>query len=140
MTLAVAPPILETSMPRALVVDDHAEVRTMISLVLRMNRFEVVEAANTAAAMRLYESDAGFDLAIVDMFLGEASGSDLIAALRARSPALPVIAVSGMTVLDCLSPGLSDVVCLQKPFRPADLLRAIEAAQTWPSPAAAAVR
>ena len=36
-----------------------------------------------------------------------------------------------MTALDFLSetPELSDVVCLQKPFRPADLMRAIEAAQ-----------
>jgi hypothetical protein len=34
-----------------------------------------------------------------------------------------------MTALDGLSetPELSDVVCLQKPFRPPDLMRAIEA-------------
>jgi hypothetical protein len=46
-------------------------------------------------------------------------------------PDLPVIAISGMTALDFLSgtPGLSDLVCLQKPFRPPDLMRAIEAAQ-----------
>ena len=36
-----------------------------------------------------------------------------------------------MTALDFLSetPELSDVVCLQKPFRPPDLMRAIEAAR-----------
>ncbi len=36
-----------------------------------------------------------------------------------------------MTALGFLSerPELSDVVCLQKPFRPPDLMRAIEAAQ-----------
>jgi len=46
-------------------------------------------------------------------------------------PGLPVIAISGMTALDFLSetPELSDVVCLQKPFRPLDLMRAIEAAR-----------
>ncbi len=117
-------------MLRVLVVDDQVEVRTIISIVLRMNRFEVVEAATAASALKLFEQ-ASFDLAIVDIFLQDTNGSDLIAALRARAPGLPVIAISGMAALDFLSdaPGLSDVVCLYKPFRPADLMRAIEAAQ-----------
>jgi DNA-binding NtrC family response regulator len=117
-------------MPRVLVVDDQADVRTMISIVLRINGFEIVEAESAASAVKLFE-DSSFELAIVDIFLQRASGSDLIAALRARVPRLPVIAISGMTPLDFLSemPELSDVVCLQKPFRPPDLMRAIEAAQ-----------
>ncbi|WP_235782841.1 response regulator [Bradyrhizobium murdochi] len=74
--------------------------------------------------------DTSFDLAIVDIFLQGTDGSDLIAAMRARVPGLPVIAISGMTALDFLSetPELSDVICLQKPFRPPDLMRAIELA------------
>jgi DNA-binding NtrC family response regulator len=117
-------------MPRVLVVDDQPDVRTIISIVLRMNRFEIVEAASAASALKLFEQ-ASFDLAIVDIFLQDTNGSDLIAALRAQAPELPVVAISGTTVLDFLSdtPELSDVVCLQKPFRPADLLRAIEAAR-----------
>jgi len=42
-----------------------------------------------------------------------------------RVPDLAVVAISGMTSLDFLS----DVVRLQKPFRAADLMRAIEAAR-----------
>ena len=50
--------------------------------------------------------------------------------MRGRVPGLPVVAISGMTALDFVSRRLSvDVVCLQKPFRPQDLMRAIEAAQ-----------
>ena len=117
-------------MPRVLVVDDQADVRTMISIVLRINGFEIAEADSAASAVKLFE-DSSFDLAIVDIFLQGASGSDLIATLRTRVPILPVIAISGMTPLDFLSemPELSDVVCLQKPFRPLDLMRAIEAAR-----------
>jgi DNA-binding response OmpR family regulator len=117
-------------MPRVLVVDDQPEVRTIISIVLRMHRYEIVEAASAASALKLFEQ-ASFDLAIVDIFLQDTNGSDLIAALRSQAPDLPVIAISGMTVLDFVSdaPELSNVVCLQKPFRPADLLRAIEAAR-----------
>ena len=117
-------------MPRVLVVDDQADVRTMISIVLRMHQFEIVEAESAASALSMFEA-ASFDLAIVDMFLQGTNGSALIAALRARTPGLPVIAISGTAALDFLSetPELSDVVGLQKPFRPADLLRAIDVAR-----------
>ena len=122
-------------MPRVLVVDDQADVRAVISIVLRIHHFEIVEAESAASAMKLLEEssfeEASLDLAIVDIFLQDTNGSDLITALRGRVPGLPVIAMSGMTALDFLSeaPELSDVVCLQKPFRPPDLMRAIEAAQ-----------
>lgn len=129
-------------MSRVLVVDDQPEVRTIISIVLRMHRYEIVEAASAAAALKLFDQtgfdQTGFDLAIVDIFLQDSNGSDLIAALRARSPGLPVIAISGMTMLDD-APELSDVVCLQKPFRPADLMNAMQAAQGSRQQPAAAV-
>ena len=117
-------------MPRVLVVDDQADVRTMISIVLRIHHFEIIEAESAASALKLFE-EASFDLAIVDIFLQGTSGSDLITTLRTRVPGLPVIAISGMTALDFLSetPELSDVVCLLKPFRPLDLMRAIDAAR-----------
>jgi DNA-binding response OmpR family regulator len=119
-------------MPRVLVVDDQADVRAMISIVLRIHHFEIVEAESAAAALKLFE-EASFDLAIIDIFLQGACGSDLIARLRGRVPDLPVVAISGITSLDFLSgtPELSNVICVQKPFRPAHLMRAIEAARGW---------
>jgi DNA-binding NtrC family response regulator len=127
-------------MPRVLVVDDQSDVRTMISIVLRINQFEIIEAASAAAAVKLFE-ESSFDLAIVDIFLQGTNGSDLIATLRARVPGLPIVAISGMTALDFLpeTPDLSDIVCLQKPFRPSDLMRAIEAAQQSDQPSGGAV-
>lgn len=117
-------------MPRVLVVDDQPEVRTTISIMLRMQRYEVVEAASAASALVLFEQGS-FDLAIIDMFLQDSNGSDLIAALRARSPGLLVVAISGMAALDAMpeAAALSDVARLPKPFRPQDLMRAIEAAR-----------
>ena len=70
-------------MPRVLVVDDQADVRTMISIVLRIHRFEIVEAENAAAALNLFE-ESSFDLAIVDIFLQGTNGSELITTLRGR--------------------------------------------------------
>jgi len=127
-------------MPRVLVIDDQSDVRTMISIVLRINHFEIVEAATAEAGLKAFEA-GGFDLAIVDIFLQDANGSDLIATMRERVPDLPVVAISGMTALDFLakSPELADVVCLQKPFRPNDLTRAIAAARQAMRPSASAV-
>jgi CheY-like chemotaxis protein len=61
-------------MPRILVVDGQADVRVMISKLLRVNHFELTEAANADSALRAFESTT-FDGVIVDVFLGDAAGS-----------------------------------------------------------------
>jgi DNA-binding NtrC family response regulator len=116
-------------MRRILVVDDQADVRAMIAIVLRVNHFEVVEAGSDAAALKEFENSK-FDLAIVDIFLAEANGFDVIGTMRERIPDLPVVAVSGMAMLDFVaaSPESSSMISLQKPFRPGQLLRAVEMA------------
>ncbi|KYK43666.1 response regulator [Bradyrhizobium sp. 191] len=117
-------------MPRVLIIDDQKDVRAMVAIVLRVNHFEVAEAESGAAGLKAF-AESPFDAAIVDIFLGDTSGADVIATLRERAPALPIIAISGMTTLDFVdqSPHLANVVCLQKPFRPNDLLQALRKAQ-----------
>jgi DNA-binding response OmpR family regulator len=116
-------------MPRILVIDDQSDVRAMISIVLRVNHFEIVEAGSGAAGLKEFENSS-FDMAIVDIFLQGTNGFDVIRKMRESIPDLPVIAMSGMTALGFIagSPDLSDIICLQKPFRPNELVRAIEAA------------
>jgi DNA-binding response OmpR family regulator len=117
-------------MARVLIIDDQKDVRAMVAIVLRVNRYEVVEADSGAAGVKAF-SAASFDAAIVAIFLGDTSGVEVISTLRELAPRLPVIAVSGMTALDFMeqSPHLANVVCLQKPFRPNDLLQALRRAQ-----------
>jgi DNA-binding NtrC family response regulator len=116
-------------MTRVLVIDDQADVRAMICIVLRLNHFEVAEAASAAAGLNMFEQSA-FDVAIVDIFLQDANGLDVIAAMRKKIADFPVIAISGMPSFDTASHSAEQpsVVCLRKPFRPNDLLGAIEAA------------
>jgi DNA-binding response OmpR family regulator len=125
-------------MPRILVIDDQSDVRAMISIVLRINHFEIVEVASGAAGLKEFENTS-FDLAIVDIFLQGTNGFDVITIMRERVPDLPIVAMSGMTTLDFLSasPELSNVICLQKPFRPNELVGAIEAAYALCRPAVA---
>jgi len=117
-------------MPRVLVVDDQKDVRAMVAIVLRVNHFDVVEAESGAAGLKAF-SEGTFEAAIVDIFLADTSGVDVMAAIRERVPGFPIVAISGMTALDFMgeAPGLADVVCLQKPFRPNDLLQALRKAQ-----------
>jgi DNA-binding NtrC family response regulator len=117
-------------MTRVLVIDDQRDVRAMICMVLRVNHFEVSEAGSAEAGLKMFEASA-FDLAIVDVFLQDASGFDVIATMREKRPELPVVAISGMTSFEVASHSveLSNVVCLQKPFRPNDLIGAIEEAR-----------
>jgi DNA-binding response OmpR family regulator len=129
-------------MSRILVVDDQSDVRAMIGIVLRVHHFEIVEAASGTAALKAFEdsrANSRFDLAIVDIFLEGTNGFDIISMMRERVPDLPIVAISGMTTLDFLStsPELANVVCLQKPFRPNELVRAVEAAQALTRPSVA---
>jgi DNA-binding NtrC family response regulator len=117
-------------MPRVLIIDDQKDVRAMIAIVLRVNHFAVVEAESGAAGLKAF-AEGAFNAVIVDIFLGDTSGVDVVATLRERAPGLPVVAVFGMTTMDFMeeAPHLASVVCLQKPFRPNDLLQALRKAQ-----------
>jgi CheY-like chemotaxis protein len=106
-------------LPRVLVIDDQPDVRTMVSIVLRVNHFEVVEAASAAAGLKEFEASE-FELAIVDIFLQGTNGFEVIMKMRERIPDFPIVAISGMTTLDFVNdtPELSNVVCLQNRFVP----------------------
>ncbi|MGH6779924.1 MAG: response regulator [Bradyrhizobium sp.] len=116
-------------MRRILVIDDDQDVRAMISIVLRVNHFEVVEAASACAGLQAF-AESSFDVVMVDVFLQGANGFDVIAAMRERVADLPVIAMSGIAMLSRVSRSVetANVACLQKPFRPNQLVGAIAAA------------
>ena len=113
----------------------------MICMVLQLNHFDVSEAASPKAPLRVFEETA-FEVVIVDIFLEGASGFDVIATMRQRRPDLPVVAISGMTSINAASQpaGLTNVVYLQKPFRPNDLIGAIQKAHGAEQMGAAATR
>src|SRR4051812_16333427 len=106
--------------------DDQPDVRAVVTLALRVRGFDAVGVETAAEGLAAF-AQSPFDLAIVDIFLGKANGADVIRTLRERAPKLPIVAISGVTALDFLADS-PDVVCLQKPFRPKDLLTAIQAA------------
>jgi CheY-like chemotaxis protein len=137
-------PILDNSkilpkgraLPRILVIDDQTHVRAAIVHALQAKGFDVVPAESGQSGLTKTEQSK-FDVVIADLFMPGIDGVTLIKELRKRSPGLPVIAMSGVllgtsgrTALDHLPniSELTDVIRLQKPFRPNDLLQAVTAA------------
>lgn len=122
--------------PRILVIDDQPHVRAGLVIALQASGYEAIGAEDANSGLRTFR-ESKFDLAMVDLYMPGIDGVTLIKALRERAPTLPIIAMSGVllkdsqhTALEYLPnlPGLSGVVCLQKPFRPPELVKAIDVA------------
>jgi DNA-binding response OmpR family regulator len=122
--------------PRILIVDDEPHVRASLVVGLRAYGFEVVGADGAASGLRQFEA-SHFDVVVIDIYMPDVDGVKFIKTLRERTPNLPTVAISGVglgkserTALEYLPklPGLSEIVCLQKPFRPPELVAAILAA------------
>jgi CheY-like chemotaxis protein len=79
---------------RVLIVEDDPEAALFATLVLReRGRFEVTHTADPAVALVLAMSGP-WDLVLTDMDLPVMSGLELLAALRALAPGVPVLLVT----------------------------------------------
>ncbi|HMM84253.1 response regulator transcription factor [Azohydromonas sp.] len=81
---------------KVLLVDDHPLILAALHTVIRGlgDDVTVVSAASAAEARRALRDDAGFDLVLLDLSLGDADGFDVLAEMRQTYPALPVVVVS----------------------------------------------
>ena len=79
-------------MPRILIIDDDAAVRTTIRHVLERAGYETVEGSDGREGSRLL---AGVDLVITDLLMPEMDGVDLLGSIRKGGHTMPVIAMSG---------------------------------------------
>jgi CheY-like chemotaxis protein len=122
-------------MPRILVVDDDKAVRSAIQMLLEHEGYQVVVADDGRSGIEAIENGS-FDLVIVDIFMPGMDGLETIREFHQRDPKVPVIAMSGFMFRDSGSPApdflsmatkLGAARSLHKPFRPQELLRAVEA-------------
>jgi DNA-binding NtrC family response regulator len=84
---------------RILLVDDQPELRRLFRRSLVRAGHEVVEATNGRVAIRLVP-DGEFDVVISDVRMPDMSGVELLEAIRAQDPDLPVLLVSGSPDLE----------------------------------------
>jgi CheY-like chemotaxis protein len=121
-------------MSRILVVDDDKAVRTAIQTILEHSGFDVVVAEDGRSAVDAVQ-EGKFDVVIVDIFMPGMDGLETIRVFNKHAPEVPVIAISGFMFRDSGNPApnflsmatkLGAAYSLAKPFRPKDLLRAVE--------------
>jgi CheY-like chemotaxis protein len=107
----------ETQSKTVLVVEDEADVRSMIADVLRGLGCQVIEAADGSAGLRIVQSGIHIDLLVTDVGLPGMNGRQLADAAREGRNALLVLLITGYagTALEDagLPPGM-DV--MRKPF------------------------
>jgi CheY-like chemotaxis protein len=107
-----------------LLVEDELVIRSLVRNVLVTSGYAVIEAEDGERALEIFKTRAAeIDMIITDVVLPGAGGRDIVEAMSALRPGLPVLFMSGYTreVIDshgALNPGLA---FLQKPFSP-DLL------------------
>jgi len=110
-------------MARILVVDDDQVLRGALRVVLEAAGYDVMDAADGEAGLRLYGKQ-GADLVLVDLFMPERDGLDVLRALRTAIPQPKIVAMSGSGRVRAAA-AFGAARTLRKPFEPRDLLAAI---------------
>ncbi|NIJ06623.1 PAS domain S-box-containing protein [Sphingomonas vulcanisoli] len=127
--MPVAPDALAegSNAPRVLIVEDEGKVRKLLAIHLARAGYIVDEAANGEEAMHLVRELHPYDLIVSDIRMGDGmSGIDLVAAVRAERPDMPMLLITAFAdELESPPPHISSVPILRKPFRTKELLEAI---------------
>jgi CheY-like chemotaxis protein len=110
---------------RILVVEDDANLRVVIRMVLERAGYEIDEARHGAAALDSIRIESP-DLVIADMTMPVMGGVELIDRIQSNpaTASIPIVLLSGRQV-DSAVAGLVSAVVL-KPFEPADLIASID--------------
>jgi NtrC-family two-component system response regulator AlgB len=112
---------------RVLIVDDEKNIRTTLGVCLESLGCQVSQASTPEAALEALRH-APFDLAFLDLRLGQESGLDLLPRLLAERPGLDVVMITAYatfdTAVEAVKRGAADYV--PKPFTPSQIRLIVE--------------
>ena len=118
---------------RVLIVDDEAELRKSIRLVLTKADYQAVEAEDgeqAIAAIRSGDSPLLVSAIICDLVMSKVNGMEAIAFFRSQFPRVPILVLTGHANIENVSElyeqGVVDY--LLKPIAPEKLLAVVEKA------------
>lgn len=117
-------------MKRILIAEDERSIREFIVINLKRSGFEVIEAEDGEAALRLYdEFNGNFDIALLDIMMPGVDGLEVCKRLRQKSSTLGIIILTAKTQemdkVTGLLVGADDYVT--KPFSPSELMARVDA-------------
>ena len=123
-----------------LIADDERSIRLMLETGLTLNGFRVTAVRNGREALEAM-STGKFDAVLSDIYMPDLGGLELVDALRAKDPNLPIVLMTAQgslqVAVEAVTRGASDFI--GKPFdisAVVDLLRRFwrRAAKPTPSP------
>ena len=111
---------------RILIVDDEPSVGDALRLVLESNGYEVVLVNNGMEAIDNARRER-FGFGVVDLFLTDISGFEVITDLRRLQPQIPILLITahGSPQVFAEAKKLGAVGALAKPFHPDEILQII---------------
>jgi len=116
-------------MARVLVIDDEAAIADVLRMLLEFRGHEVITADDGSRGYATAQRQAP-DVIVLDLMMPVMDGFTTLEALRSdeRTATIPVVILSALSSNDvkqrCHDMGVRAI--LQKPYKPEDLLRAIE--------------
>lgn len=118
---------------RILVVDDDADLRQSVRMILVKAGYEVIVAEDGEKAIAAVQAGANprkADLIICDLYMPKVGGLEAITYFRSHLPSVPVIAMTGSQDISSAKSLFEQgiVEFLLKPFGPSELLGAVEKA------------
>lgn len=109
-----------------LIIDDEPAFLTAVSILLERKGHRVVASVSATEAIRRFREDQ-IKVAIVDMHLHDAAGTDVVQELKSDDAAPPIIMISSddrpETVERCFAAGADRF--MSKPVAPKKLLEAV---------------
>ncbi len=116
-----------TNKPRILVVDDDPNLRKTLSDILRIKGYEPLSAGSGAEAIAV-AGQGGVSLALIDLMLPDMTGLEVMAKLKALSPLIEAIILTGHASMDTAIEATrrGAFSYLLKPYQMDDLLRNIK--------------
>lgn len=118
---------MRSSSARVLVVDDHELMRETLIDILSMRGIEASGASNAADACAMIGTTE-YDLVLLDLYLGEITGLEVLQDIRKAHPDLAVVMMSASPDEDARHHARQQGAraFLTKPMDPAELLRLIK--------------
>src|ERR1700752_203115 len=122
----ILPNVLTESRLRVLIVDDEPSVGDALKLVLESNGYEVVLVTNGRDGIDLVRTRP-FGFSVVDLFLTDISGFQVITDIRKHQPEIPIVLITahGSPQVFEEAKKLGAIGALAKPFPPAEILKLI---------------
>ncbi len=117
--------------PRIIIVDDDRDYLELAGARLKAHGFtRTVTLDEPLQAASVFQDDAAFDLAVIDVSMPEMSGQAVLDLIKKKSPATECIMVTAVndarTAIECLRQGAYDY--LVKPVSEEDLIFAVKRA------------